>query len=110
MRSCDMEKMPKSTEIKTQAVSMSLDLTAEYKALLQGLKEKILSSRLKAAQAVNQHVIELYWHIGKQIIKKQEGTDWGHGLIERLSNDLRHTFPETRGFSPTSLKKDAYVC
>ncbi len=83
----------------------SFSLSIEYKTLLHELKEKILSSRLKAAQAVNQHAIELYWQIGKQIIEKQKTTSWGDKLIETLSKDLRNTFPETKGFSPVSLKR-----
>lgn len=100
-----MVKRPKSTEKGSQGLSIGLNLTTEYKDLLKGLKERIVTSRLKAAQAVNQQVIELYWHIGKQIVEKQGVTDWGQGFIEVLSNDLRQCFPETRGFSPTSLKR-----
>lgn len=83
----------------------SLHLIKEYKELLSNLKERILSTRFKAAHAVNQQVIELYWQIGKKIIEKQEDTNWGDKLIDTLSNDLRHAFPETRGFSSTSLKR-----
>ena len=84
---------------------LKINLTAEYKVFLNELKEKITSSRFKAAQEVNQQVIQLYWHIGKQIIKKQKNASWGNGLIESLSEDLRNSFPETKGFSATSLKR-----
>ena len=100
-----MEKS--STEMKSdnQKAGDSLRLDKEYITLLNDLKNKIYSARLKAALAVNQEVIALYWYIGRQIIKKQEATHWGDKLLETLSNDLRHSFPETRGFSPTSLKR-----
>jgi predicted nuclease of restriction endonuclease-like (RecB) superfamily len=84
---------------------VSLRLDKEYKAFLNDLKGKIHSIRLKASLAVNHAVIELYWYIGVQIIEKQKTTNWGDKLLEELSSDLRHSFPETRGFSPTSLKR-----
>jgi predicted nuclease of restriction endonuclease-like (RecB) superfamily len=80
-------------------------LAPDYKLLLDTLKNKILNARVKAALAVNQEVIQLYWHIGQDIIEKQKMTKWGDKLIEMLSHDLQHAFPETRGFSPASLKR-----
>lgn len=97
----------RSKEINPIADSsnVSLGLTLEYKTFFNELKNKIRDARLKAALAVNRVVIELYWDIGQQIIEKQKKTTWGDKLIETLSNDLRHIFPETRGFSPASLKR-----
>jgi predicted nuclease of restriction endonuclease-like (RecB) superfamily len=77
----------------------------EYKKFLDEIREKILGARLKAAASVNREVIGLYWYIGQQIIEKQKATTWGDGLINALSHDLRQSFPETRGFSPTNLKR-----
>lgn len=88
-----------------EKLASSLRLNKEYEPFLNDLKNKIYSARLKAALAVNRQVIELYWYIGSQIIEKQQTTDWGDKLLEALSNDLRHIFPETRGFSPISLKR-----
>ncbi len=48
-----------------------MNLDKDYKLFLQTLKEKIRTARLRAALAINREVIELYWHIGKQIIEKQ---------------------------------------
>jgi len=90
---------------KFESTSDSLGLTKEYKSFFNELKTRIRSARLKAALAVNREVIELYWHIGKQIIEKQKLTNWGDKLIETLSHDLRHSFPETKGFSLTGLKR-----
>jgi predicted nuclease of restriction endonuclease-like (RecB) superfamily len=89
----------------TQEETTSLNLDKEYSAFLNDLKSKIHSARFKTALAVNHEVIKLYWYIGRQIIKKQKVTDWGDKLLETLSKDLRHFFPETRGFSPISLKR-----
>jgi len=81
---------------------MSLNFTQDYRAFLTELKDKIRSARLRAALAINKEVIELYWHIGKQIIEKQ---NWGSKLIETLSLDLQNAFPETSGFSIRNLRR-----
>lgn len=64
--------MPKSFNRITQNFSdpeNSFGLSKEYKFFLDQLKNKIRSSRLKAALMVNQEVISAYWHIGKKIIE-----------------------------------------
>lgn len=93
-----------ANEIKSSADStlMTLGLNKEYKTLLNELKNKIRGARLKAALAVNYEVIALYWHIGKQIILRQ---NWGSKLIETLSRDLQNDFPETSGFSVRNLQR-----
>src|SRR5262245_46464582 len=97
-----MLKEPKQTSSLSDLDSMPLGLTKEYRALLNELKNRIRSGRLRAALAVNHEVIELYWHIGKQIIDKQS---WGSKFIETLSLDLQNAFPETRGFSIRNLQR-----
>lgn len=83
---------------------ISLNLDKEYKAFLNELKDHIRGARLRAALAINQEVIKLYWHIGKQIIERQEKSSWGSKLLESLSKDLQIAFPETHGFSVRNLK------
>lgn len=80
-------------------------LDKDYLSLLGELKEKIRSARLRAALALNREVIELYWHIGKRIIEKQEQAKWGEHFLQRLSQDLQNSFLETRGFSVPNLKR-----
>lgn len=82
--------------------TVDINLTKEYKTFLSELKNKIRSSRFAAALAINHEVIKLYWHIGKEIIKKQS---WGSKLIEILSRDLQNAFPETAGFSVRNLQR-----
>lgn len=80
-------------------------LDNDYVQFLSELKEKIKTTQLRAALSVNQHIIQLYWHIGHQIIEKQKQTQWGEHFLLTLSKDLRNAFPETRGFSDTNLKR-----
>jgi len=84
------------------SIEISLNLTKEYKSFLNELKNKIRSARLRAALAINREVIDLYWHIGKQIIERK---NWGSKFIETLSTDLHNAFPETSGFSVRNLKR-----
>ncbi len=74
-----------------------------YKYWLIELKATIKSSQIKAALAVNSQLILLYWDLGKQIVEKQENTNWGSGFIEQLSKDLKEEFSEMNGFSKYNL-------
>ena len=87
--------MPKQT---------SLFSDANYSAFLNGLKERIRSAQVKAALAVNQELILLYWQIGREILTRQQTEGWGAKVIERLAKDLKREFPDMRGFSPRNLK------
>ena len=75
-----------------------------YAALLGDLKERIRSARLRAALAVNQELILLYWSIGRDILARQVDEGWGARVIDRLSADLRRGFPEMTGLSARNLK------
>ena len=48
-------------------------------------------------------MIALYWEIGKGIVERQEKAGWGNAVLDRLSKDLIHTFPEIKGFSRRNL-------
>jgi len=74
-----------------------------YAALLSDLKERIRSARLRAALAVNQELVLLYWSIGRDILARQLDEGWGARVIDRLSADLRRDFPEMTGLSARNL-------
>lgn len=75
----------------------------EYKKFFCKLKEEIIIARQKAYQTVNKQLVELYLHIGKDIYEKMEISNWGEGVVERLSNDLQKEFPDMKGFSSRNL-------
>ena len=75
-----------------------------YASLLAELKERIRKARLKAAVAVNEELILLYWSIGRDILDRQTAAGWGARVIDRLAADLRRDFPEMTGLSPRNLK------
>jgi len=75
------------------------ELPSDYAELLERLKREIGAARTRAALAVNEELIKLYWRIGKEILARQEGEGWGAKVIDRLSADLRREFPEMTGLS-----------
>ena len=69
------------------------------------IKTAILKSQARAAQAVNQEQLALYYGIGKYISIHSRNGKWGTGVIKSISQQLRYELPGLRGFSETSLKK-----
>lgn len=79
-------------------------LPEHYDILLESLKTRIRQAQVKAALAVNHELVLLYWHIGKDILTRQAQEGWGARVIDRLSNDLRRSFPDMKGLSSRNLK------
>lgn len=71
-----------------------------YDDFFRDLKERIRSSQVKAALAVNQELVLLYWQIGQEILQRQQEEGWGTKVIDRLAQDLKIEFPAMTGFSP----------
>jgi predicted nuclease of restriction endonuclease-like (RecB) superfamily len=75
-----------------------------YEKLLGEIKERIRSAQLRVAVAVSHELVVLYWHIGCDILTRQEQEGWGTKIIDRLAMDLRRAYPEMTGLSPRNLK------
>lgn len=78
-------------------------IISSYDTFLNDLKIRISAARTRAALAVNRELIMLYWQIGRDILERQEREGWGTKVIERLATDLRHEFPDMKGFSRANL-------
>ena len=80
-------------------------LDNSYTSLLSNIGQTLASARSKAYAAVNQHLLEAYWNIGRYIVEyEQRGHDkavYGKNLIQQLSKDLTVRFG--KGFSMTNL-------
>jgi predicted nuclease of restriction endonuclease-like (RecB) superfamily len=76
---------------------------AGYADWLGDIKTQIHEAQQRAAQALNLHLVSLYWQIGRAIREQQEQQGWGAKIIDRLAQDLRTNFPEMKGFSRTNL-------
>lgn len=75
-----------------------------YAAFLAGIKERITHERIKAVLSANAAMVLMYWDIGRSILERQSQEEWGAKVIDRLSHDLKKTFPDMTGFSPRNLK------
>jgi predicted nuclease of restriction endonuclease-like (RecB) superfamily len=79
-------------------------LPTGYDELLGQIKERIRSAQLRASLAVNRELVLLYWHIGRDVLTRQEHEGWGTKIIDRLAADLRRAYPDMTGLSPRNLK------
>ncbi|MBP9752211.1 MAG: DUF1016 family protein [Proteobacteria bacterium] len=77
--------------------------TKDYITFLNDIKKDIQTSRVRAALSVNRELILLYWRIGTEILKRKKEQGWGSDVVKQLSLDLKHTFPEMKGFSERNL-------
>ncbi|MCL2844465.1 MAG: PDDEXK nuclease domain-containing protein [Chitinivibrionia bacterium] len=82
---------------------LSSEMDAAYFDLRNAIVERVKTTRLNFIIQANQGMIELYWHIGNDILKKQEAEGWGARVIDRLSADLCKEFPDMEGFSARNL-------
>jgi len=79
------------------------DLPDGYAELLEDLKSRIRTARVKAVLAVNRELVLLYWQIGQSIVERQRAEGWGKAIIERLATDIQAAFPGLKGFSPSNI-------
>ena len=68
------------------------------------LKTAILQSQARAAKAVNQEQLALYYGVGRYISANTRNKNWGTGMIKAISQRLRNELPGLRGFGETNLK------
>ena len=63
-----------------------------------------MKSQERAVKAVNQEQLALYYGIGRFISANTRNKNWGKGVIERISNQLKQELPGLRGFGVRQLK------
>ena len=80
------------------------DMSGAYLEFIEEIKKEIQHQRLTVVLNANSSMICLYWHIGKEILQKQEKEGWGAKIIDRMSKDLKEAFPDMSGFSPRNIK------
>jgi predicted nuclease of restriction endonuclease-like (RecB) superfamily len=77
----------------------------DYLQLISAIGEKVAMAQKSILVAVNTHMLNTYWEIGRYIIEfEQEGKEkanYGKALLERLSKDLSLRYG--RGFSRSNL-------
>ena len=84
--------------------SQITDMPDDYISFINELKNQIKQERLKTVLAANSALVMMYWEIGSKIVAKKESFGWGAKVIDRMSYDLKESFPDMGGFSPRNLK------
>lgn len=79
------------------------NLPTGYTEWRKRIEHLIENAKLNAAIHVNADMLSLYWNIGNNIIKKKKELGWGSQVIEQLSSDLSHKFPDDKGYSIRNL-------
>ncbi len=80
------------------------DVTRINKAVAT-IKTAILQSQARAAQAVNQEQLALYFGIGRFVSENSRKGFWGQNAIESISKLLKIELPGLRGFSASMIKR-----
>jgi len=84
--------------------SIPTTLPTGYVVWRKNIETLIEQAKLKALMSVNSELLTLYWHIGSEILQKQQQQGWGSQVIDKLSADLCKRFPNDRGYSIRNLK------
>jgi len=71
----------------------------KYVEWLGELKQRYQQSQIKAAVRVNHSMLEFYWSLGRDIVALKAESQWGTGVLQQLSLDLKKMFPNETGFS-----------
>ena len=64
---------------------MSQDVISQPAPDFAEITRLIDSARLRAYQAVNTTLIELYWQVGAYLSRKIASAEWGEGIVEQLA-------------------------
>lgn len=75
-----------------------------YGEMLDNIRRLVADGRRKVMWTANVQMSMMYYNIGKEILRRQNAEGWGARVVDRLSVDLKHAFPEMQGFSPRNLK------
>ncbi len=83
--------------------SHDVHLDSDYVQWIHDIKERFRGAQIKAAVKVNSEQLLFNWQLGRDLVLRKSEEKWGKGIVEQLSLDLQHEFPEVRGFSARNL-------
>ncbi|MDD2546107.1 MAG: PDDEXK nuclease domain-containing protein [Burkholderiaceae bacterium] len=84
---------------------LDVSTSPDYQQLLGKISDTYTHGRVLAVQAVNAHITQTYWQVGRHIVEFEQGgkarAEYGKALIKHLAADLglRHG----KGFSRSNL-------
>ena len=75
-------------------------------SLYQGIRDILLSARTQVRRAVNDAMVQAYWHVGRLIVEDEQGgeerAEYGKAVLSELSRRLTAEFGG--GFAPDNLR------
>lgn len=94
----------KDKKVIVETTNTALELSREYQAWREKLVKGIRQERYAARLRVNAELLTHYFHIGKEIIRKQEEQGWGAQVIPTLAKDLEKEFGTRAGYGEYNLR------
>ena len=73
----------------------------DFKNIINKIKEEIRTTQIKTMQEVNSNLIMLYFRLGKIVY---ENKSYGSNFTKQVSDELRLTFPNMKGFSERNIR------
>ena len=96
-----------SEETKPHIVkSHDINLDSDYVNWIHDVKQRYISTQIKAAVKVNTERLYFNWQLGRDLVERKAEEKWGKGIVEQLSLDLQNEFPDEKGFSARNLWKN----
>jgi predicted nuclease of restriction endonuclease-like (RecB) superfamily len=75
----------------------------ELQPQFEYISNLIAQAKQKVYKAVNTELIDLYWNIGEYLHDQVEEKGWGKSVVKQLSEYLKTTQPNIKGFSSQNL-------
>ena len=95
-------------------MSQQIQITQDYKVLINEIGALLQQSRTQVAYAVNTILVDTYWQIGKYIVEYEqngnEKAEYGSNLLNRISEDLTQAFGKGFGRSNIFYMRKLYLC
>ncbi len=91
-----------TTELR-MVKSHDIHIDADYTSWIAEIKHRYRSAQVKAAVKVNAEKLLFNWQLGRDLVQKKAEERWGAGVVEQVSLDLKHEFPDANGFSASNL-------
>ncbi len=85
------------------ASSQNVRMDTDYMTWLNELKARFRKSQIKAAVKVNSEQLLFNWQLGRDLVVRHAEEQWGTGVVEQVSLDLKAAFPKAKGFSARNL-------
>lgn len=83
--------------------SHNVQLDSDYIQWIHDIKERFRGAQIKATVKVNSEQLLFNWQLGRDLVLRKSEEKWGQGIVEQLSLDLQHEFPDVKGFSVRNL-------